>query len=375
MIKVRILRTGLPFGVATTGIVALSGISSAGCAVEPEGEDATADESAYTTMNAGTGVFLLQYAYGTQSGWSFALTESSTDEYVRAREKMTFAIPAHFLWSSLYPDQATPDDLGRLDKLSVKVKASYVRKGAVYASSTASATGRRGTMTYDRAVTTSQITIGSKAESVRFELTITDAGAPTAKKTISDFLEVPVIGGALPDKTLLFDSLGAAMRSRVLEGGNVVAGANLAIGYTDWRAGTLVDAGRIDRNIGTQRSFGRFGPIEMPILGDLEYEVSWVYAIDGVWQNEAPLTANAKSRFLPPFGRTAYEGGLAVPAGAKNVEIAFHVKTYLVARYGGIFGQVVSKRFQEGERMLVRDQWDNENGRSFDNWDFPTEKR
>jgi hypothetical protein len=375
MIKVRIVR-GVQLGITgATGLVALSG-SVAACAVESTNDEAGADESALTVQNPGTGVFELAWTYGTPTGYSFGLTQSSTDEYVRAREKMTFAVPAHFLWSRLYPTEGLPADTARLQKLSAKIKAVYVRNGAPYASSTVQTTGFRGSQPYDLAATTPPITIGSKAQSVRFEITITDADNPAAKATLgqADFLEVPVFGGTLPNKTLLFDTMGSEMRSRVIEGGKIVAGANVAIGYSDWRAATLVDAGSIDRQIGTAQSFGRFGSFEMPISGELEYEITAAVAIDGAWQAEQPLTANAKSRLMPPFGRTAYEGSIAVPAGAQKVEVYFHVKTFLVVNYDK-FSNVKWRKYEQGQRILVRETWDNENGVAYDNWDFTTEKR
>ena len=99
--------------------------------------------------------------------------------------------------------------------------------------------------------------------------------------------------------------------------------------------------------------------------------LSYSVAIDGVWQNEQPLTANAKSRLLPPYGRVAYEGVLAVPNGAQKLEVYFHVKTFLVVDYDK-FSNVGERRYAQGARLLVREKWDNEHGAYADNYDFTT---
>jgi hypothetical protein len=374
-IKVRVLR-GVQAGLAgMSGLVALSGSVSA-CAVEDTSSDATAsDESALTVQNAGTGVFELAWDYTAVLGYSFS-AKSSVDEYVRAGEKMTFALPSYFLWSQLYPGEQVPADLARLKKLTAKVTVSFVKDGAVYASSTVATNGTwKGTQTYDLAEQTGSFVVNKKATSLRFDIVIGDAADATKKVSITaaQLSEIPVFGGSLPKKTALFDSSNGAMRQRILEGGSPVAGASLALGYTDWRAATLVDSSAVDRTIGNATAYGRFGSFQMPILGDLEYEITYAVAIDGVWQAEQPLSANAKSRLLTANGRTAYEGLLAVPAGAKKVEAYFHVKAFLVVNYDK-FSNVGWRKYGQGERLLVREKWDNLNGVANSNYSFPTGK-
>jgi len=375
MIKVRVLR-GVQAGLTgMSGLVALSS-GVAACTAETPADDFVSDESALTVQNPGTGVFELAWAYGTGSGYAFE-PHNSTDEYVRAGQKVTFAIPAHFLWSFAHPTEGLPTDLARLQKLSAKVKIVYVKDGAPYASTSVSTTGWKGTQSYDLAATTSSFIISKRAQGVRFEVTITDAADPGLKIVLNEaqFNDIAVFGGTLPNKTMVFDTVGSSMRQRVVEGGKPVAGSTLAIGYTDWRAATLVDASSIDRTIGNATSFGRFGAFQMNIQGDLEHEVTYAVAIDGVWQAEQPLTANAKSRLLNfAAGRTAYEGALAIPTSGKKIEIYFHVKTFLKVDYSK-FSNVGWRKYADGERILVREKWDNENGVTFDNYDFGTEKR
>lgn len=376
MIKVRVLR-GVQAGLTgMSGLVALS-TGVVACTAEAPAEDVVSDESALTVMNPGTGVFELGWSYGTASGYAFSHVASSTDEYVRAGEKMTFKIPASFLWQRLYPNDPMPADIARLKKLSAKVKVVYVKDGAVYANTTVS-TGSNwdGGQTWDLAATTNSFVVSKRAHGIRFELTISDSSAPTKKVTTAadDFLEVPVFGGMLPTKTMLFDTMSSSLRTRIIEGGKPVAGAQLALGYTDWRAATLVDSSTIDRTIGNATSFGRFGAFQMPIQGDLEYEVSYAVSIDGVWQAEQLLTANAKSRLMPPFGRMAYEGAITVPNAGQKIEIYFHVKTFLKVDYSR-FSNIGWRKYNQGDRLLVREKWDNENGVAFDNYDFVTENK
>jgi hypothetical protein len=357
-----------------SGLVALSS-GVAACADLPADESFESDESALTVQNPGTGVFSLSWDYSTPLGFSFFPT-SSTDEYVRAGEKMTFSIPVHFLWQRLYPNEPLPEDIARVQQLSAKVKVVFVKAGGVTTSTTVSTSSFDGTQLYDLAARTTQFSVNRRAQSLRFELTISDAADVTQKATVvaADLNEVPVIGASLPNKTALFDNVGTSMRQRILEGGKPVAGADLAIGYTDWRADTLIDSRSIDRTIGDATSYGRFGSFQMPISGDLEYEITFAAAIDGVWQTEQKLTANAHSRLLPSYGRTAYEGLLSVPASGKNVEIYFHVRAFLVVDYGK-FSNVGWRKYQQGERVLVRETWDNENGAYADNYDFATETK
>jgi hypothetical protein len=371
MIRVRVTRTGI---VGATGLFALSGL--AGCAAEPseDAQSSSEGESGLTVQNPGTGVFELTWSYGTPTGYSFT-AKNSTDEYVRAGEAMTFTVPAWFMWQCLHPSDPMPSDPVRLKKLSAKVKAVLVKANGSTTTKTVATTGWQGTQTWDIAATTPSFTIVKGMTAVRFEMTIADADDPTKTASLaqSDFLEVAVIGGTLPDKTLLFDSDYGKLRQRVLEGGNPVAGATLALGYTDWRAAAVIDQSRIDRQIGTATSYGRFGAIEIPVYGELELEITASCGIDGAWQDLA-LAANAKSRLLPAGGRVDYEASLPVPKTAKALELSFHVKAYLVVDYSKQ-PNMKWQKYSQGQRILVADKWDNEHGAAFDNYDFATEKK
>jgi hypothetical protein len=371
MIKVRVVRTGLPIA---TGLIALSS-GLAACTTEQATEDIDESDSAYTVANPGSGVFELGFSYGTSNGFAFNLTKSTTDEYVRAKEQMSFALPAYFLWQRLYPNDALPNDVARLKKLSAKVKITYFKQGASYGQTSVTSNAWQGDQSWNLQATTGSFIVSRRARAMRFEIVITDAQNPNVSTTVAQdqFLEVPVFGGTLPQKTLLFDTMGTTMRSRVIEGGLPVRGAELAIGYSDWRAATLVDTSSLDRTIGTQTSYSRFGAIEVPMYGELEHEIAFGVGIDGVWQAEKALGANAKSPLMPPAGRVAYEGRVSVPGSAQNLQFYFHVKTFLKVDYSR-FSNIRWRKYQDGARILVREKWDNENGVSGDNWDIATEQ-
>src|SRR4051812_22551801 len=121
-IKVRVLRNVQAGLTGMSGVVALSsGMAACAAADGTAADDVTSDESALTVSNPGTGVLELSWDYATPIGFAF-VAKNSTDEYVRAGEKMTFAIPLHFLWLRIHPDVAVPNDIARLKKLSAKVQ-------------------------------------------------------------------------------------------------------------------------------------------------------------------------------------------------------------------------------------------------------------
>ena len=217
MIKVRIV-PGLvaltTFGLASTQMACTN--------EEAKDEDFEEGESAYSVSDPGSGVFELGWAYGTPTGYGMNLTKSTTDEYVRARESMSFSLPAHFLWSHLYPNDAMPDDLARLKKLSAKVKIVYVKEGAVYANtSVATNAAWLGDQTWNLSVQTGSFIVSRRAQALRFEITISDSQNTQAKVTLGtdQFGEVAVLGANVPNKTALFDNMYSALRHRILEGG------------------------------------------------------------------------------------------------------------------------------------------------------------
>ena len=369
MVKVRVI----PLGSA--GLLVL-GSQQAGCAAE-HGDDAASDaESAYTQSAAGTGTLDLQYVYETSSGYAFLAT-NSVDEFVRVGERMTADMPASLLWAKLHPDQPLPD-VRRLEKLGVQMKILHQRAGSTYKTTTLSIDSWTNEDQPDTLTAhTKPFTVGPKTDTLAFDLTIFDAADPNARVHIApgEFLTVPVFGGDYPTKHAILDTLYAAMRQRVVESGKPVIGSDLVVTYTDWRANTLVDTYSIDREIGKAISYSRFGEIEVPIYGDLAFEVAYgVDFGDEAGFHEAPLPQTSTSRLLPPFGRTAFEAKLNVPENATKLSLYAHVRAILVVDYSK-YSNVTERRYNQGDRILMREKWDNEGGVAGQNYELGVEPR
>jgi len=52
------------------------------------------------------------------------------------------------------------------------------------------------------------------------------------------------------------------------------------------------------------------------------------------------------------------------------LNLYFHVKAYLVADYTK-YTNVTSKKYVDGQRLFLRERWDNLNGQPNNNYDFP----
>src|SRR5688572_26832929 len=121
MVKVRVLQ-GLTVGLPVASFLA-TGVAA--CA-NPASEETSADDSALTIVDPGTGTLTLGWASNTPSGYGFA-AKNSTDEYVRPLEKMSFVLPAQFLWAHLHPGESVPQNIERLKKLTAKITVTYVK--------------------------------------------------------------------------------------------------------------------------------------------------------------------------------------------------------------------------------------------------------
>ena len=64
---------------------------------------------------------------------------------------------------------------------------------------------------------------------------------------------------------------------------------------------------------------------------------------------------------------------LALPVGSQKLEFYFHVKTYLVADYSK-FTNVGWRKYEQAQRILVRETWDNDHGAGT-NYTFATEPK
>lgn len=331
------------------------GAALVGCTADAEQEiELVGDDEA--ALHAGTGSFQLGWSY-TTAGVAFN-ARGSIDEFTRVGQVMGAELPAFQLWSLLHPEESLPS-ADRLKKLRAEVVLHLIDGDKKARTVTLRRDGWRGSEPYDLTMTTRAYTIPRNIDTIRFALRITDAGDPKASYSAGPegLGEVAVFGGDGRNATLVLDTMGASRRERVVEG-SLRDDSTVRVAYTDWRAQALVDSGSLDRYVGKTRSSGRFGPIEMPIFGDVEYEISFGYAVDGAWQPALALTAASGSRVVPLPGRTSYEGTLALPKGAKSLASYMHVRAFLKVDYSK-YGEVMDRRYPDGARILLRERWDN----------------
>ncbi len=374
-IRVRHVRAGV---AGASGLVMLNG-TALGCAA-PTSEDAGSAESSETVVNPGTGTFELTPIYsGAEYGPAYTITTTnSTDEFVRTGEKIRFQLPEWILWSLVDEPNVTPD-VARIQQLKITFHVHFLRKGIVQKTVLAPVNSWTGDQLWNLVAHTNELVIPAKIDTVAVGVTVIDPAATGGAKTVevsdTDVVQVPVFGGEAPNKHVVFDNDFSTLRNRTIEGGNPIAGAQLGITYTDWRADTVVDKSSIDTQIGTTQSYSRFGLIEMPIYGEIKYEVSYGQAFDGYWQSEAPLAPTTTSRVLRAQGRTAYETSLFVPQFPHKLDMYFHVKAFLVVDYARYGANVKTRRYNQGDRILVRERWDNLGGNANANYEFPIDAR
>ena len=373
MIKVRVQRVGTQFAVM--GGMAAATVGASGCAesdveVPIDMDDVQLEEPLFT---GGDVTFDVSGWPGPGQSVDFVISKATTDEFLRIGQKLSFDIPALTLWDWVHPGSPLPT-FEQLQQLEATITMTAVDKTKPFSTFDVKTTTWRGADVYSLRAVTSIATMPPKTDEIRFAMTIVDKADGTMMTLDqAQIVPQPVFGGDLPGKTLLFDTA-FAYRERVIEGDEPVAGGSLLFAYTDWRADTLVDASSIDRQIGTQISNGRFGPVTIPIYGTIEHDVGFgVYFDDGQdWRPEILLTPNKTSRVLGP-GRTSYETNLDIPAKAERMAVYIHIKTYLVANYPTAAG--VTKWYNDGERVLKADKYDNPGGQPFVNYQYGVDNR
>jgi hypothetical protein len=365
MIKVRITR-GM-----TTGLVALS-TSLAACSVaNEEGDLVESSEAAITQQTiesiAGTGQFALH-------GWSLNYQSTSGgDEFIRVTEKMRMKIDYQYFVMLLQGQEPTIDAIlaGDPQKLSAKVKLTYTKfDDTKQTVELAKATWKttNGIVTGD----SPQFAIPKGVKRVKVEV-VAEYVKDGAKKSVLAIgsqgipNEFTVFGAYLPNKLALFDTVGGTKRTRVVEGNGIVKGSGLTLTLTDWRLDTVVDKSTLDLRYGRQNNYSRFGTNIVDAIGQLEYVVSAAYSTDGgaTWQGvdfqkvmKADVFAQTES------WRFAFQKFIGIPANAKGVKVAFHVQAYLqVPNYYP--GQVFDARYAPGSRILLKDVWDNNDGKDY----------
>lgn len=396
MLQVTVKRVGASV-VGASGILSLGG-AVGGCAADTTAPEALGTGSSAVIV-AGSADLELNYAYQVEGSSNLEFLVRSpdgTDEYVRVGEKLRLRIAQYYLWRLAYPNDYWGTD-ERLDKLSVEAKVQAVRRGApVGAAITVKTTGTQISPTMGtKEALLAPFEVPQGSDAIRLTLVITDADKAATRVEVGfpTLPPVAVFGGDGAHKTVLFDSTGwnpgsSQPRTRVLDGGNPVATGTLNLGYTQYRADRLVNVDGIsyqDTVIGKRRSYGRGGSSIVDMIGKLVHEISAGVSFDdgNGWHPEALMVSNTNSRIrkeLYPASnnwpgnnglQNAYEYATRVPATAKKVSIYFHVKTYLVADYGGYY-DITEKKYADGQKVLLREGWDNPSG-SGSNFEFPVE--
>ena len=383
MLKVKVRR----IGTAVVGVASLAGAGNAavGCAAEAVetadrveatfGTDSATADSALTVAEPGEATLGLDYGYGGSEAYAMQIRTSSTDEYIRSGEVLSFSLPGHMVWRALHPTEYSPD-AERVKKATATVSASYHRGSAQVGSASVAIQSWTGDEIWNLEATTGTLEVPAGVDRIQFAVSMEDGddSSVTGQIAEQEIQAVHLFGADLPNKHVLFDNDGDTLRRRVIEGGNPVRGAHADVTYTDYRADALVDANGLNRGIGKQEGSGRFGPYIYTIYGEVQHEVTvGVYFDDDAgWRQEEPMAVHGDSALLPR-GRRAFEKRVAVPLTAKQFSLYFHVKTYLVVDYTR-YPNATERWYEQGARILVRERWDNPGG-SGTNYDLELEDK
>jgi hypothetical protein len=366
MVNVRI-RKGMT--AATLAIPAVAGL--AGCTADAAKDDVALGSQDQTASVAGSGAITLH-------GWSVSYgSTSGGDEMIRVGEKLHVTTALDDVLQLLYTTSADKPIVDALkkdpSKLTLALRVSYTRHdGSTYDAPEIPMKLGPGSMGLTVA-TSDELVVPKQVRGLRFDLAASfDVGnGPMSRQLLAphaistDFV---VFGAYVPNKLALFDTMGADRRVRVVEGGAIVRGADVLFSYTDWRLDTLCDKYRLDRKVGDRDTYSRFGPMTVDALGEIDYVVSAVVSTDGgaTW---APIVLSRNGHpdvFSRSEGyRYTMEAEVPIPASAGNsLQIAFHVQAYLqVPSFSP--GAIRNARYAPGSRILLKDVWDNNDGKNY----------
>jgi hypothetical protein len=349
------------------GLAGCSASDEAASATNPQEVQMDSTQGAYSVANPGTASLNLVNTYGDYA-FECQIASSTTDEFIRSGETLSISLPAYFIWLNIHPSSYDDPGADRIKQTKADITATFYDKhGAAVSSTTVSTTNWAGDGLWGLTASTSSFTVPANVAQVKFAIAYSDAGDTSVSGKIDESAVRPitVVGGDLPNKVAFFDNNMSELRQRILEGGNPVLGANLSIVYTDYRADTVVDASKLDRSIGTMQAYTRFGSSTQNIIGQIVHEVYAGISFDGkTFGAEVQLTENKKSTYLPYNGRTAYETAFAIPQTAAKVAVYYHVRTYLIVDYSMYGSSVLSRKYNQGDRILLAEKWDNPAGSS-----------
>lgn len=335
--------------------VALGSIANAGCAAETSEETGELEEG--LTTAPGRGIVRFQ-------GFSFGYQSSTGgDEFVRTGERLVAELSFDELTYTF--DNA---DRTNLTPANVKATARITWLDAAGApKGTANVPVKWGTGTTARVGTTASFVVPKATAAFSLDFFVEGGGKTFL---LSERVQVPhtfpIFGFELPSKLALFDNGPTGPRTRIVEGGNLVAGSNARVSMLDWRADAIVDRSRLDVRYGRRMAGGRFGSVVVDAVAPIEYEIGVAYTADGTNWSGSDLLSTANARVLQTQNdprRVAFEGSIALPRTSRELRMAFHVRAFLVVpNYGS---DVFDTRYAPGSRVLLADRWDNLGGADY----------
>jgi hypothetical protein len=283
---------------------------------------------------------------------------SGPDEFLRVGEQITVAIPFFTFANEFNLSAATPADAPQLSARAVLrcdgANPSNLDQPMPFVPST-------GFSPFN-----GEVKVVLPAGCTHFNVDVLGKNGNTEETLVQPGGQgFPVFGGHLPDKTTLFDTLGAQLRTRTIEGGNPIAGHKVTVSFTDFRADGTIDLSSKNRVIGTIFTNKEHTQTQ-PVNGVVKYAISAFVSTDGVNFREVAMPKN----HFPPVlqihsdttNRDSYEVTLDLPAGATQLQLAFHVIASLVADYqqqqfeSVVFAQ---KFFAQGAEMPLAEAFDN----------------
>jgi hypothetical protein len=367
MAKVRLL-TDVGAGVAGVAALATSGALVTACTTSATPADSAANADT-ASLATGSGTISLDW-----EGASYA-SSSGGDEFVRVGERLTVEVSFSEFLDLLNNHDAGASERIANDpsKVDVSIRVSYRDlNNAEKSSELVPVTfGQTGTETAFHG-TSGEFTV-AKAPRMVLQYVAVENGQTHTFDTSYQQTAFPVFG-AFPGKVVLFDNDGNGnARQRIVEGGTLTPGQDVTLSYTDWRADHEVDKASLQSsgklNIGKGDSYSRFGPSQIDVQGQFSYEISFTYSTDGgqTWVNGGTLDKHDNPAVLSipaQYGRSSYEKTFRLPADAKDLRVAFHVKGILVADPHYVFinqwyTAPDGTTFQLGKSYQLADVWDN----------------
>jgi hypothetical protein len=377
MIKVRFVRE---LGVGVAGAAALAGAGAHMTACAAPTSDVGNSSAATTVVTStnpiapGTGSLALadmQLAYASTSGG---------DEFIRTGETLALTLSWNDVYWSLCNTQCNTIENVDPSRFQGVANIRFFATDGSVASTAQLAV--HWDASGDGAATTDSFVVPPSVPHFAVSFAFTDTYTGTTVSFTEGQVghsQFAVFGAFLPNKEVLFDNdQGGNARQRVIEGGPLVAGANVTLSFADWRADRVVNKDSLNLTIGQGTSESRFGVQNIAIQGQLTYNVAAVYSTDGGNTWSAPLNLpgvqNPDDLSNPTsYGRTAYQATLQLPGGATDFLVAFHVQAILTANpnyeYVNTWDQAPNgQTYQLGQQYVLVDTWDN-NGSADGNYE------